>query len=138
MLALDDGATTSEGDLLAKGELGRKYVDGATIVQQGDSGDCLFVIQEGKVEIIQERDGNEVQLATLEESDFFGEGSVFDREKRSATVRAVGDTRVLTVDKKTLLRRIQEDPTLAYRIIETMSHRIRELDGKVTRLTLET
>ena len=106
-------------------------------MREGESGDCLYVIQAGEVEVIQERDGAEVRLAVLKESDFFGEGSLFDREKRSATVRALGDVRVLTVDKKTLLRRIQEDPTLAYRIIETMSHRIRNLDSRVTRLTVE-
>ena len=121
---------------MANGELGRQYGGGETIVREGESGDCLYVIQDGKVEVFQERDGAEVQLAVLKESDFFGEGSLFDREKRSATVRALGEVRVLTVDRKTLLRRIQEDPTLAYRIIETMSHRIRELDATVTRLTV--
>jgi CRP/FNR family cyclic AMP-dependent transcriptional regulator len=122
---------------LAKGELGRQYRAGETIVREGESGDCLYVIQSGEVEVIRERDGAEVQLAVLKESDFFGEGSLFDREKRSATVRALGEVRVLTVDKKTLLRRIQEDPTLAYRIIETMSHRVRDLDATVTRLTVD-
>jgi CRP/FNR family cyclic AMP-dependent transcriptional regulator len=122
---------------LAKGELGRQYGAGETIVREGESGDCLYVIQSGEVEVIRERDGAEVPLAVLKESDFFGEGSLFDREKRSATVRALGEVRVLTVDKKTLLRRIQEDPTLAYRIIETMSHRVRDLDATVTRLTVD-
>ena len=122
---------------MAKGELGRQYGDGEAIVRQGESGDCLYVVQNGKVEVVQEHAGQEVRLAVLKESDFFGEGSLFDREKRSATVRALGKVRVLTVDKKTLLRRIQEDPTLAYRIIETMSHRIRKLDSTVTRLTVE-
>ena len=122
---------------MAKGELGRQYGAGETIVREGESGDCLYVIQSGEVEVIRERDGAEVQLAVLKESDFFGEGSLFDREKRSATVRALGEVRVLTVDKKTLLRRIQEDPTLAYRIIETMSHRVRDLDATVTRLTVD-
>ncbi len=122
---------------MAKGELGRQYGAGETIVREGESGDCLYVIQSGEVEVIRKRDGAEVQLAVLRESDFFGEGSLFDREKRSATVRALGEVRVLTVDKKTLLRRIQEDPTLAYRIIETMSHRVRDLDATVTRLTVD-
>ncbi|MGB6122025.1 MAG: cyclic nucleotide-binding domain-containing protein, partial [Bacteroidota bacterium] len=72
-------------------------------------------------------------LAIREEGDFFGEMAVFEREKRMATVRAMGTVRVLTVDKKNLLRRFQEDPSLAFRIVETMSHRIRELSEKVTR-----
>ena len=120
---------------MTAGELGSKYRTGEAIVRQGETGDCLYVIQEGEVEVVQDRDGSEVRLAVLSKSDFFGEGGLFEKEKRSATVRALGETRVLTVDRKTLLRRIQEDPTLAYRIIETLSRRIRELNTRVSRTT---
>ncbi|MGB2958930.1 MAG: cyclic nucleotide-binding domain-containing protein [Bacteroidota bacterium] len=115
------------------GALGKTYNDGEIIVHQGDEGHCMFVIQSGKVEILHARDGDTVRLAIREEGDFFGEMAVFEREKRMATVRAMGTVRVLTVDKKNLLRRFQEDPSLAFRIVETMSHRIRELSEKVTR-----
>ena len=60
--------------------------------------------------------------------------AIFDQDVRSATVRALGDVRVLTVDKKNLMRRIHEDPTLAFRLVETMSLRIRELLDKVAKL----
>jgi CRP-like cAMP-binding protein len=46
-------------------------------------------------------------------------------------VRASGRVRALTIDKDNLLRRIQEDPTLAFRIIQTMSRRIRELSSEL-------
>ena len=46
---------------------------------------------------------------------------------RSATVRALGQVRILTIDKKNFLRRISQDPSMAFRIVETMSRRIREL-----------
>lgn len=115
------------------GALGKTYNDGEVIVHQGDEGHCMFVIQSGKVEILHARDGDTVQLAIRGEGDFFGEMAVFEREKRMATVRAMGTVRVLTVDKKNLLRRFQEDPSLAFRIVETMSQRIRELSEKVSR-----
>jgi CRP-like cAMP-binding protein len=41
---------------------------------------------------------------------------------------------VLTVDKKNFMRRVHEDPSLAFRLVETMSHRIRELGEEVARL----
>jgi CRP-like cAMP-binding protein len=50
---------------------------------------------------------------------------------RSATVRAVGEARILTVDRRTFLRRVQEDPSLAFNILRTMSGRIRELTEKL-------
>ena len=119
---------------MAKGELGKLYQDGELIVRQGDSGDCLYVIQEGEVEVFRVGDGGETPLAVLGKEEFFGEVPLFERQDRSASVRAKGEVRVLTVDRKTLLRRIQEDPTLAYRILETMSRRIRMLDSELSRL----
>jgi CRP-like cAMP-binding protein len=75
-----------------------------------------------------------VKLAELNTGDFFGEMAVFEREVRAATVRAMGQARVLTVDKKSFLRRIHEDPSLAFRIVQTLSRRIRDLNAEVTRL----
>jgi CRP/FNR family transcriptional regulator len=117
--------------------LGKLYEDGETIVRQGDVGDCMYVIQQGKVEVVQDADGSDVILAVLSEGDFFGEMAIFERQVRSATVRARGEARVLTVDKRTLLRRFQKDPSLALRMLETMSRRIRDLDAELTLLKTE-
>ncbi len=119
--------TLSGGNVMETGFLGKVYRAGEVIIRQGESGDCMYVIQAGKAEVVQEREGREVRLAVLGEKDFFGEMALFEGEVRSATVRALGDVRVLTVDKKTLLRRIQEDPSLAFRMVQEMSHRIRTL-----------
>lgn len=117
-----------------KGALGRVYQDGEIIIRQGEVGNCMYVIQEGKVEVLIEKDGQEVQLAVQREGDFFGEMAIFERDVRSATIRALGQVRVLTIDKKNLLRRISQDPSLAFRIVETMSHRIRELNEENAQL----
>ncbi|MBU0987411.1 MAG: cyclic nucleotide-binding domain-containing protein [Proteobacteria bacterium] len=120
---------------MLKEELGRIHCDGETIVNEGDREDCMYVIQSGKITVLQKRNGKEVFLAELGEGDFFGEMALFGRgEVRSATVCAKGEVRVLTVDKKTLLRRIIADPTLAFRIIENMSSRIRQLDHQISRI----
>ena len=103
--------------------------DGEDIVRQGDLGDCMFVVQSGRVEVLQATDSGEQHLAYLETGDFSGEMAVFEKETRSATVRASGEARVLKVDKKTLLRRIKEDPLLAVNLLQTMSHRIRDLNA---------
>jgi CRP-like cAMP-binding protein len=119
---------------MVTGGLGKVYRDGENIVHQGDVGDCMYVIQTGQAEAIQEREGKEVRLAVLGEGDVFGEMALFERMPRSATVRALGDVRVLTIDKKTFLRRVHEDPSLAFRILQKMSYRIRELDTELVRL----
>lgn len=119
---------------MGSGDLGRVLQPGDTLFRQGDPGDCMFVIQEGRVEIIVDRDGTEVRLAERGPGDFIGEMAVFEREVRMATVRALERSRVLTVDRKNLVRRVHEDPSLAYRLIQSLSHRIRELSQEMARL----
>jgi CRP-like cAMP-binding protein len=119
---------------MAKITIGKLYEDGEQIVREGETGDCMYVIQEGSVEVVRREGAKEVQLAVLNAGDFFGEMAIFDREKRSATVRALGEARLLTIDKKTFLRRIAEDASLAFRITQKMSARIRELNAEVGRL----
>ena len=119
---------------MVTGDLGKIYEDGDVIVRQGDVGDCLYVIQEGQVEILLEEDGKEVRLRMAGKGEIIGEIAVFERVARSATVRAIGKVRALTVDKKNFLRRIQEDPTLAFRLVQIMSRRVRELSDEVARL----
>ena len=116
------------------GALGKMYQDGEVIVRQGEVGDCMYVIQEGRVEVLREEGDEEQHLMVLEQGEFFGEMAIVDREVRSATVRSLGETRILTVDKKNFLRRIHEDPSLAYRIVQTMSSRIRDLATQVGQL----
>ncbi len=121
------------------GALGKEYTGGEVIIRQGEVGDCMYVILAGEAEVIMENEGREIRLAVIKAGEFFGEMAIFEKEVRMATVRALGDgrTRILTVDKKNFLRRIHEDPSLAYRVVETMSHRIRELSKEIARLNME-
>lgn len=113
-------------DLL--GALGKIYQNGEVIICQGETGNSMYVIQDGYVEVVKEISGQDIQLAVLEKDDFFGEMALFEKEVRTATVRALGTARILTIDRKNLLRRIHEDPSLAYRLLQIMSSRVRKLD----------
>lgn len=117
---------------MVRGALGKLYSDGECIIRQGSIGNSMYVVQGGKVEVIQQSDdGLEQHLAYLKAGDFFGEMAVFENETRSATVRADGEARVLKIDKRTLLTRIREDPLLAVNLLKTMSHRIRDLNMEI-------
>lgn len=120
---------------MSQGALGKVYHDGEVIVRQGEVADGIFVIQEGQLEILSESQGKEMRIRVAGKDELVGEMAVFERQVRSATVRALGEARVLTLDRKNFLRRINEDPSLAFRIVETMSRRIRELSVEVVRLS---
>jgi len=122
---------------MSEAALGRLYEDGEIVVRQGEVGDCLYVIQDGTVEFLTEEDGTEVILRTAGANEVFGEMAIFERQTRSATVRARGPARILTVDKKNFMRRINEDPSLAFNLVVTMSHRVRELSHEVVQLEAE-
>lgn len=112
-------------------KLGRLYRDGEIVINKGDEGSCLFVIQAGKVEVFDENGDGEVKIAELGSGEFFGEMGLFEKDVRSCTVRASGNTKILTIDKKNFYKTIQKDPTLAYRLLQKMSFRLRELNKKV-------
>ncbi len=72
----------------------------------------------------------EVRIGVMEPGAVFGEMAVFEKEVRSATVRALGPARVLTIDRRTFLRRVQEDPSIAFNLLRHMSQRVRALTEK--------
>jgi CRP-like cAMP-binding protein len=113
------------------GELGTSYEDGEIVIGQGDPADCMYVVQQGQVEVVAENQGGSVRFAVLEAGDVFGEMALFGKEPRSATVRAIGKARILSVNKRTFLRRVHEDPSLAYGLLKKMAERIRGLDSEI-------
>jgi CRP-like cAMP-binding protein len=115
-----------------EGALGHEYADGEAICRQGEPGDRMFIVQSGRV-IVEVASGTGAVFVTeLKGGDIFGEMALVERRPRSATVRAHGPVRVLTLDKRAFLRQVHEDPSLAYRILETMSRRIRRLDAELS------
>lgn len=112
-------------------KIGKLYKDGEIIVKQGDKGKCLYVIQEGRVDVIHETPEGDKKVAELGESEFFGEMGLFEDDVRSCTVRAAGDVRILTIDKRNFFKSINRDSSLAYRLLEKMSNRLREANQKI-------
>lgn len=94
----------------------------------------MFVIQDGEVEVVRSNDGMAIRLAVLGKGDLFGEMSLLGNERRSATVLAMGEVRVMTIDKKVFLQRLQEDLTLAFRVFQTMAARIGEMNSELVGL----
>jgi CRP-like cAMP-binding protein len=123
---------------MTEGALGKVYASGEHVVRQGDKGDCMYVVQAGKLEVMREEHDGQVRIGIMNAGDIFGEMSIFEREVRSATVRALGEARVLTIDKKTFLRRVQEDPALAFNLVKIMSRRIRMLTEEIAAMKPKT
>ena len=116
-------------------ELGKAYADGEIVFKEGDKGETMYVVQSGNVKITKKSDsGEEVILATLTNGDIFGEMALFDRMPRSATAVSSGKATILRIDKKKLFTTISRDPTMVFKVLETMSQRIRTLNEELSRL----
>ena len=119
---------------MKEGELGRVYSDGEIIFKEGDIGEAMYVIQAGTIQIIKKAASGEVIIATLKSGEVFGEMALFDRLPRSASARASGEARVLSIDKKKLFSSINRDPTLVFKLLDSMSQRIRKIDEELMKL----
>ena len=119
---------------MKEGELGRVYSDGEIIFKEGDIGESMYVIQDGTIHIIKKAASGEVIIATLKSGEVFGEMALFDRLPRSASAKASGEARVLSIDKKKLFSSINRDPTLVFKLLDSMSQRIRKIDEELMKL----
>ncbi len=111
-----------------------KYQDGDMIFQEGESGNNMFFIEEGRVRIVGSYKQTKKVLAIYNKGDFFGEMAVFGGEKRSATAVAIGSTSLLPVTKETLSTQIENRPDIGIALLETLSSRIRNDTLTISRL----
>src|SRR5215831_2311745 len=87
----------------------RDFAEGETIVWEGDEPESFFVIVQGAVDVVKERDeGSQSRtVASLKDGDYFGELSIFDGKPRSATVRATAPTTCLVVPRWEILQTVE-------------------------------
>lgn len=118
---------------------------GATLVREGDWGSRMFVIRSGTLVVSKGVSGHvENVLVHMKRGEFFGEMSVFSRRRRSASVRALTDSVVLTLDREAIPSLLEKDRDAALRLLTVMvkefSNRLSNTDemlAEVTRWGLE-
>jgi CRP-like cAMP-binding protein len=105
------------------------YLPGQIIVTQGTPGQAFYLITSGRVAI--ERDG--AVLGAFGAGDFFGEMSLLDSAPRSATIRAIDETRCLMLSSWDFKSLIEKTPSIAIKLLEVLSRRLRVADERLTR-----
>lgn len=76
------------------------FEPGQDIIRQGEVGRAMYIIQSGRVEVVQARDGVETRLAELGPGEHFGEIAVLKDTKRNATVRAIEPVALLRISRE--------------------------------------
>ncbi len=85
----------------------RRYREGETIFQQGETGDAAFVVQKGRVRLYQMVDGHQVELDDILPGEIFGEMAVLDQGNRSASTVAIEPTVVACVPQQVFQRKLR-------------------------------
>lgn len=89
------------------------------LFSQGDSADSVFYIQEGRVKLsVVSQGGKEAVIALLEKGSFFGEGCLSGKLVRLTTASVVGASKIVRIDKQTMIRVLQEEPTFSAMFLE--------------------
>lgn len=97
-----------------------------TIFREGDSGNQMFLIVEGEVEIRKKTtEKSTTTLATLKRGDFFGEMAMVERKPRSATAIAVAGCKLLALDQNAFMTLIEQNSEFAVRMIKVLATRLR-------------
>lgn len=94
------------------------YTKNATLFVEGMTGEILYVIRKGAVNITKKGKGTEeIVLATLKEGEFLGEMSLIDNRPRTATARVAEDSTLLVMTKKAFTTLLEKHPDVAQKIL---------------------
>jgi CRP/FNR family cyclic AMP-dependent transcriptional regulator len=117
---------TSELETLAAGLRRRRYARGQVIFTQGDPGNSLCIIEEGRVRIVVGSDeGKELVLRVLGPGDFFGELALLDGEPRSADAVAQEACQLLLLQRSDFVEFVEARPKVATTLLAALSRKVR-------------
>lgn len=96
------------------GDIEKKfYQKGDLVFEEGQTGDCAFIVEMGKVEIFKSLEGETVILAAMGEGELFGEMAVIDGSPRMANARASEDSVIVYLPQKLFDSKLQKyDPVM--------------------------
>lgn len=118
----------------------QRVTAGETLFREGDPAREMYVVLEGEIEVLKKsRRGRETRVAILGPNDAFGEMSIIDMQPRSATVRALGPSRLLRISTEEMDGLYRHDlksySLIVLNIARDLSRRLRVTDGLLADFT---
>ena len=126
--ALDDAAAAS----LRASMDSVKIAKGSVLFAEGDEGDHLYVIVDGKLKLgTSSGDGRENLLSILGPGEMFGELSLFDPGPRTSTATAVTDAKLLSLGQEKLIPWLATNPNVSLQLLARLAQRLRRTNEAV-------
>ena len=109
-----------------------KFAKGSILFKEGDEGDHLYVIIDGKLKLgTSSGDGRENLLSILGPGEMFGELSLFDPGPRTSTATAVTDAKLLSLSHEKVIPWLRENPEVSLQLLTRLSQRLRRTNEAV-------
>ncbi len=119
--------TSSDFDKIKALAVTQNYKKDDLIFSEGDTADYVYFIESGRVSVFIQKFTAREEIATLGPGEYFGEMAVMCKDKRTASVAALTDTTVFSIDRSAFLELLKANSTLAYRINSILAKRNEEL-----------
>src|SRR5579883_2178018 len=131
--------TPAEVKMLRAAAVERSFRDNQEIFKEGDTGDGVYLVQEGAVRIsgLVGKDVRHV-FSTVKPGELFGEMAVLENKPRSASAVAAGDTVVCFIPRDAMLKLVETSPHLAMSLLCEISNRLREFNRQYIQEVLQT
>ena len=111
------------------------FPKGTTIFDEGEPGDRLYIIVEGKIKLARHApDGRENLLSVMGPSDMFGELSIFDPGPRTSSAVCVTDVTCATMDSTMLREWIDNHPEISQQLLRVLARRLRRTNASLADL----
>ena len=96
------------------------------VIEEGDLGDCAYIVEAGSLEVSKINDQNNKQvLGRLKENDIFGELGLIDGLPRSATVTSLEDCTIKVLTKDSFNSLAKNRPAALMPIFKVLASRLR-------------
>lgn len=109
----------------------REYHAGDIIFQQGESGDCAYIVEEGRVQISLEKGGDSFPVSVMGVGEIFGEMAILDGLPRAGTAKALETTRLCVVSREQLYNRIHNSDSVVRLLVLLLIKRTRSMNKKL-------
>ncbi|PCJ46143.1 MAG: Crp/Fnr family transcriptional regulator [Moraxellaceae bacterium] len=116
----------------------RNYPKNSIIINEGDIANAMYMVTSGKVRVyVSDDQGKEFILNSMGPGEYFGELSLLDDEKRSASVITTEKSTFSIVYKEEFTKAVKDNPNLSMALLKNLAHSVRQLTDNIKTLALQ-
>jgi len=114
-------------DIMSSSITKKSFKAGEALMTEGEQGDCAYIIEQGNVEILINKEGNLVQIGTRGSGSIIGEMAMIDDKPRTATIKALEDCEVMEISRDDFRNRLDDSDPILKMVMHVILTRYRDM-----------